>query len=198
MKYLLSFASSIIAAAVIISLAPVYGEAGIYSDVIRLHVIAESDSDEDQALKLKVRDAVLECVGDRVGECADFDEAYGAVGGMLEEIKAAAENCIRENGEDCAVTVKLGEERYPRRDYGDAVLPSGVYTSLRVTLGGGEGHNWWCVLFPSVCMKFASADEYAEVGLTPQEYRVITEKSGKVKVRFRLLEIISELIGRDY
>ena len=198
MRYLLSFASAVLAAAVIVSLAPVHGEAGIYSDVIRLHVIAESDSDEDQAIKLKVRDAVLECVGERVGECENFTEAYAVIGGMRGEIARAARECVAENGGDCTVTVELGEERYPRRDYGDAVLPAGVYNSLRVILGEGEGHNWWCVLFPSVCMRFAAADEYAEAGLTPEEYRVITGKSGKVKVRFRLLELISEVIGREY
>lgn len=198
MKYLLSFASSVLVAAILISLAPVHGEAGIYSDVIRLHVIAESDSDEDQALKLKVRDAVLDCVSESVAECHSYAEAYAVIDGMKNEIRESAANCVLENGGDCAVSVILGREEYPRRDYGDAVMPAGVYDSLRVVLGEGEGHNWWCVLFPSVCMKFASADDYSSVGLTPAEYRVITGQSGRVKVRFRLLEIISSLVGRDY
>ena len=190
MKYLLSFASSVLIAAIVVSLAPIYGESDIYSDVIRLHVIAQSDTEEDQTLKLKVRDAVLDCVSERVGECTDFTEAYALIDGMKDEIRDAALRCVRENGEDCAVTVSFGEEKYPRREYGEASLPAGVYNSLRVTLGEGKGHNWWCVLFPSVCMKFSSkTDEYAAVGLTPAEYRIITGKSGKVKVKFRLLEI---------
>lgn len=202
MKYLISFASSVLVAAVLMSFMPIFGEAEIYNDVIRLHVIAESDSAEDQALKLKVRDAVLECMSDAVDRCSDVGEAYNTIDVMRDEIAAAARRCLDENGSDCTVSVELGRERYPRREYGEATLPAGVYNSLRVTIGAGEGHNWWCVLFPSVCMKFSSAslsdDEIAAVGLTPSEYRVITGESGKVKVRFRLLEIFSSLTGIEY
>lgn len=202
MKYLISFASSVLIASVLISFMPIFGEAGIYNDVIRLHVIAESDRSEDQELKLKVRDAVLECVSDAVEGCSDVGEAYNTVDAMRDKIAAAARRCLDENGSDCAVNVELGRERYPRREYGSATLPAGVYNSLRVTIGAGEGHNWWCVLFPSVCMKFSSAalsdDDIAAVGLTPSEYRVITGESGKVKVRFRLLEIFSSLTGIEY
>lgn len=195
MKYLLSFTVSVLAAAILVSFMPLGGEAEIYDDVIRLHVIAESDTEEDQALKLKVRDAVLECVCGAVEECSTVDEAYTTVDALREKILEAAENCVSENGGDCTVTVELGREKYPRRDYGAATLPAGVYNSLRVTLGEGRGHNWWCVLFPSVCMRFASADEYSAVSLTPAEYRIITNTDGKTKVKFRLLEIIEEIIS---
>ena len=194
MKYLLSFASSVLVAAVLVSVFPICGEGNIYDDVLRLHVIAESDSDEDQALKLKVRDAVLGVVTDAVDGCTSEDEAYAAVGMVTEEIKDAAEKCVSENGGDCAVTVLLGRETYPRRDYGDTVLPSGEYDSLRVVLGEGEGHNWWCVLFPAVCMRFARTDEYSAVSLTPAEYRMITKSDGKVKVKLRIVEIAEEII----
>lgn len=196
MKYLLSFVSSVLIAAVLVTLAPVHGEHQIYEDVLRLHVIAESDSDEDQALKLKVRDAVLDCVSSGVGNCSDIYEAYDTVEKMLGEIEDSARGCVAENGKSCSVTVTLGEENYPRRDYGETILPAGKYKSLRVILGDGEGHNWWCVLFPSVCMKFASPDEYAEASLTPAEYKLITRQSGKVKVRFRILEILEEITGK--
>ena len=195
MKYLLSFTASVLAAVILVSVMPLGGEAAIYDDVLRLHVIAESDSDADQALKLKVRDAVLDCVADAVGECGDKEEAYDTVSEMLEVICEAAEMCVRENGGDCTVNVLLGRERYPRRDYRETVLPAGEYDSLRVVLGEGEGHNWWCVLFPSVCMKFAEADEYSAVSLTPAEYRLITKADGRVRVKFRLLEIIEEMLG---
>lgn len=200
MKYLFSFASSVLIAALIISLSPVHGEAMIYDDVLRLHVIAESDSDEDQALKLKVRDAVLNVVGDAVAGCGSIDEAVLAVDGIRGEIEAAARRCIAENGADYGVSVELGRERYPRREYDGATLPAGVYNSLRVTIGAGEGRNWWCVLFPSVCMRFSSVseEECAAVGLTPSEYRIITEKSGKVRIRLRLLEVIAGMVGIEY
>lgn len=193
MKYLLSFTASCLAAAVLLSLAPVHGEAEIYDDVLRLHVIAESDSAEDQALKLQVRDAVLECVSQKLNQCGSWDEAYACVESMKDDILLAAEKSIAANGGDCEVSVELGREEYPTRDYGSASLPAGVYHSLRVVLGEGDGKNWWCVLFPSVCMGFAQVqdDEYAAVGLTPAEYRIITGNSGPLKIRFKILEIIT-------
>ncbi len=200
MKYIISFTASCLAAAVLLSFAPVHGEAEIYDDVLRLHVIAESDSAEDQALKLKVRDAVLGCVSTQLSSCGSYDEAYSCVEAMQDDILAAAAECVIQNGGDCSVSLELGREKYPTRDYGSASLPAGVYNSLRIVLGDGEGKNWWCVLFPSVCMGFASAerDEYASVGLTPAEYRIITGDSGNIKVRFRILEIISEIAHEIY
>ncbi len=201
MKFLVSCAASVLVAAILLSLLPVHGESEIYEDVLRLHVIAESDGAEDQALKLKVRDAVLAYVAEEVAECETFEEAYERVDAHRAGILRAAENCLRENGADCTVQILLGEEKYPRRDYGNAVLPAGVYPSLRVVLGEGKGQNWWCVLFPTLCLGFASeenasADEdCVEVGFTPAEYRIITGHAGKYKVRFRILEILSELFA---
>lgn len=202
MRFLLSFAASTLAAVTILSVMPVFGEAEIYNDVLRLHVIAESDSDEDQSLKLKVRDAVLNCISENMAECTTFDEAWQTIDSMRDEIIFAARECIGENGADATVSLELGREKYPRREYGDATLPAGVYNSLRITLGEGEGQNWWCILFPSVCTNFAvsgkSEEEYLAVGFTPQEYRIITGESGKVKVRFKILELLSDVIGFDY
>ncbi|MBE6541006.1 MAG: stage II sporulation protein R [Ruminococcaceae bacterium] len=195
MKYLVSFAVSCLAAAVVLSVAPVHGEADIYDDVLRLHVIAESDSEEDQALKLKVRDAVLNCVSQKLADCASYEEAYDTVEKLREEIISAAEACVRENGGDSSVSLELGQEMYPTREYDSANLPAGVYNSLRIIIGDGEGKNWWCVLFPTICTGFARVadeEEYVSVGFTPAEYRVITGESGKVKVKFRILEIVSE------
>ncbi len=202
MKYLVSFALAVLIAVGVLSFLPVWGESEIYNDVLRLHVIAESDSEEDQALKLKVRDAVLECVSERVSECETFDEAYNVIDGMREEIRAAALDCVRENGYDCSVQLELGRERYPRREYDGAALPAGVYNSLRITLGKGEGKNWWCVLFPTFCMGFSekgvAGEEYIATGFTPEEYRMITGESGEVKIRFKVLELLSDILGFDY
>ena len=202
MKYLVSFSLAVIIAVGVLSFMPVWGESEIYNDVLRLHVIAESDSNADQELKLKVRDAVLECVSERVAECENYDEAYAIIDSMKEEIKAAALACVLENGADCSVKVELGREKYPRRDYDIAVLPAGIYNSLRITLGAGEGKNWWCVLFPTLCTGFAENEttdnEYIATGFTPQEYRMITGESGNVKVRFKVLEFLSEMLGFAY
>lgn len=198
MKYWIAFASSILAAAVLLSFLPVHGEAAVYRDVLRLHVIAESDSAEDQARKLAVRDAVLDCLAPALEGCSSHEEARRIVTENLPRIQTAAETTLEQHGSDCAVTLLLGRESYPRRDYGGAVLPAGIYDSLRVVLGEGAGHNWWCVLFPTVCVRFAKAgeEEYLAAGFTPEEYRIITGTDGPWKVRFRLLELAEELAER--
>ena len=199
MKFLVTLTSSILIAATVLSLVPCLGEAEVYNNTLRLHLIAESDSDADQALKLKVRDAVLECTSAKVSSCSSFEEAYGVISLMTDEIEAAAEKCIKENGCAASVRVELGLEKYPRRVYGECTIPAGEYNSLRVIIGEGEGKNWWCVLFPSVCMGFArDKSEYAAVGFTPQEYRVITKNSGSWKIRFKILEVLSDIVGFEY
>lgn len=199
MRLLIRLTASVLLTAAILSVLPVSGEHRIYEDVLRLHVIAESDSADDQALKLKVRDTVLACVSGTVADCTSFEEANEQVGTMLFDIRTAAETCVRENGGDCAVTVELSPESYPRRDYGSACLPAGVYQSLRITLGDGAGKNWWCVLFPTVCIRFAGEtageDAYLAAGFTPEEYRIITGDNGGWKIKFRILEILAELFA---
>lgn len=202
MKYLISFSLAVLIAVGVLSFMPVWGESEIYNDVLRLHVIAESDSTADQELKLKVRDAVLMCVSEKVAQCENFDEAYEIIDSMKDEIRSAALRCVRENGEDCSIKVELGREKYPRREYDSAVLPAGTYNSLRVTLGEGEGKNWWCVLFPTICTGFAQKEpdktEYIATGFTPEEYKLITGESGEVKIRFKVLEMLSEILGFEY
>ena len=199
MSILIRLTASVLLSAVLLSVLPIAGEHRIYEDVLRLHVIAESDSADDQALKLKVRDAVLACVSAAVGDCTSFEEANAVVTAMSEEIRSAAEACVRENGGNCSVAVELSPEKYPRRDYGSACLPAGVYQSLRVTLGDGAGKNWWCVLFPTVCIRFAreTADEdaYIAAGFTPEEYRIITGNDGGWKIKFRILEILADVFA---
>lgn len=197
MKVLLNMSASVLAASVLLSVFPSGEECAIYDDVIRLHVIAASDSEEDQALKLKVRDAVLDCVEEALSGCGSYEEALTTVTAMEDEIAAAAESCVAENGGTASVHVSLGREDYPRRDYGSATLPAGTYTSLRVILDEGEGQNWWCVLFPTVCVRFADAGEaeYVAAGFTPREYQLISGGGTGWKIRFRVLEILSDLFG---
>lgn len=114
--------------------------------LIRLHVVANSDSEADQAIKLQVRDAVL-AVTEPLMEGAE--DPYAALSDALPEIESAAVNCLAALGVADPVTVTLGQEAYPTRVYESFSLPAGQYTSLRVTIGAGEGHNWWCVVFPS-------------------------------------------------
>lgn len=179
---------------------PISGEEGLYDEVLRFHVLANSDSEEDQALKLCVRDRILEVYGDRLGECTDRDAAASLVSSLQEEITQCALDCIEAQGYGYGVSVTLTREDYPRREYEDVTLPSGEYLSLRIIIGKGEGQNWWCVLFPPMCVSNAlggKTDEKTEsvpVFLSSSQYRLISG-GGKYTLRFRALELLESIFG---
>ncbi len=156
------------------------------SKLVRLHVIANSSSEEDQALKLRVRDAVLEAAS---GLTEDSLPA------SLPHLRLAAERAVLEAGEAYPVTVKLGPEEYGTREYDTFSLPAGEYLSLRVEIGAAEGRNWWCVLFPPLC--FASSEEFEEeaasAGLTDADLELVRGSGQDIQIRFRILELIQKL-----
>lgn len=196
MRKYISLAVSILVATVLLSLLPIHGEAEIYDNVIRLHVLAVSDSEEDQAVKLLVRDRVLETVSPLLADVHDRDTAAAIVAEHLLDIQESAQELLCDLERTESVSVTLTEENYPTRAYESCTLPAGRYLSLRVIIGEGNGKNWWCVLFPSVCGRFAleTEDGYLQAGLTPAEYRLITHTDEvDVQVRFRLLEWIESL-----
>lgn len=200
MKKLALFCSFILLGVLLLSILPTHGEAEIYDSVVRLHVLANSDSDEDQALKLRVRDSVLERASVIVDGCRDRDSAVSALGGELESLREAALEVVRAEGYDYDVTVLLDYEDYPTRSYEAVCFPAGRYMSLRVCIGEAEGQNWWCVLFPNLCLGAAdrrsAEDAFIQAGLTPEQYRVVTETSGtRYKLRFKLLEVLEEAFG---
>lgn len=178
---------------------PIHGESEIYDTVVRLHVVANSDSEEDQTLKLKVRDAVTETVSNALEGCKTQAEAIDALEGIIPDIEVAAARTVRENGYDYKVAVVLGEEYYPTKNYESCAFPSGKYKSLQVLIGESAGANWWCCLFPPLCLSAATADSkesneeaFISVGLTSDQYKLITESDKpKYKVRFKLLEAFS-------
>ncbi len=183
-----------------VGLLPVHGEAEIYDTVVRLHVLANSDSDEDQALKLCVRDAVLEVTSPLLSDCASQEEAKELLLAHTEDITAAAEAVIASAGRSDAVTVLLDMEEYPERTYDSFCFPSGSYLSLRVCIGEAEGKNWWCCLFPPLCLGASTVsrdeaeDAFISVGFTPSQYKIITDSSQPVyRVRFKLLELLQGL-----
>ena len=184
-----------------LSFLPVHGEREIYDTVVRLHVLANSDSEEDQALKLKVRDGVLAAAAPYLEGCATQAEAVEALTAHMDELEAAAANVIAAEGYSYSVTVLLGEEDYPTRAYESCAFPAGTYVSLRVLIGSGEGQNWWCCLFPPLCLSAATAkqdneDAFIQVGLTKDQYGIITETGKtKYKVRFKLLEVLEDWFG---
>lgn len=196
MKKSLILVLSICMVFLIIGLLPVHGEAEIYDSVLRLHILANSDSDEDQALKLKVRDAILAEGGELFRECRDLQEATDAVEKNREKLLEIARRTIADEGYDYPVELKLSEEEYPIRTYGAVCFPSGRYLSLQILIGEAEGKNWWCVLFPPLCLSAATEtkeneDAFISVGLSTDQYRVITEtQEPPYKVRFKILEVI--------
>ena len=181
---------------------PIHGEEKIYESVVRLHVLANSDSAEDQALKLKVRDAVLAYVSPRVIDSKSKDEAILILQGELENINEIAARVVADEGYDYPVDVTLTLEEYPTRNYESMSFPSGEYASLRVMLGNAEGQNWWCVLFPPLCLSAASEkasneEAFIAVGLNSDQYKIITQtEETTYYLRFKLLEVI-ENIGKD-
>ena len=192
-KRILIATFTIIGLYVLLGFLPIHSEAAIYDNVLRLHVLANSDSSEDQALKLEVRDRILEETATLFKDCKTKDEAREAVESNLDKIREVAEQTVREAGYEYGVSVSLGEEEYPTKNYEECCFPAGEYLSLRVMIGEAEGENWWCVLFPPLCIDAAgeSREVFAEVGLTDEQYSFITETDNpKYKVRFKLLEVI--------
>ena len=179
---------------------PIRGEAKVYDSVVRLHVLANSDSEEDQALKLKVRDALLERTAPLLSPCTSREEACAALEAHMDELQQIAEEIIRAEGYDYPVTILLGEEEYPEKNYDSVCFPSGKYTSLRVCIGDAEGQNWWCCLFPPLCLGNSTVssedaeDAFISVGLTPDQYKIITRTEKPVyRVRFKILELLQDL-----
>ena len=193
LRFIFSVIVGALAFFILSTIIPSKEEAGIYESTVRLHVIANSDSEEDQNVKLKVRDAIIDHISKYNAKTKD--EALSFIDADKENLKKIAEECLKNNGFDYPVSIKIGEESYPTREYEDFTLPAGVYTSLQIVLGEGEGQNWWCVLFPPLCTKPAlSYDEDAciDVGLTKDQYNLITGTNGEYKIKFKLLEIASQ------
>ena len=166
--------------------------------LIRLHVVANSDSQADQALKLLVRDAVLEEAQACLKGCAAAETAEERLTQLLPELEALAASTAAEQGFDYPARATLAWEAYPTREYATFSLPAGRYLSLRVTLGAGEGHNWWCVVFPPLCLSATTEDftgSALEAGLTGEEVSLITRESGGYAVRFKLIEWVERLLA---
>ena len=139
MKKFVTGILSILTAMLIVAALPTEADAGIYDDTLRLHILAASDSEEDQALKLRVRDGILAEYSAQLSEVGDLDDARAALEARLPDIVATAERIVAEAGYDYTVTASLGEEWYDTRDYGELSLPRGVYTSLIIKIGEGRG-----------------------------------------------------------
>ncbi len=174
------------------------------SQFIRFHVLANSDSDEDQALKLKVRDAVLEDMRVYLESSTSLDETRESLEQNLLRIKQVALSTLRQEGCDADVTVSLEPSRFPTKRYGNISLPAGTYEALRIQIGEARGHNWWCVMFPPLCFVDESEDQLPQEEeeqldgiLTEEQNELIhyEEENWSVKIKFKLIEWWQELFG---
>lgn len=167
---------------------------GLPDKLLRLRVVAESDSGSDQADKLLVRDALLAALEPRIADCASLAEAREETKAALPQLAEAAGEALRAAGHARPLTLRLGAEDCPLRAYETFTLPAGQYETLTVTLGSGEGHNWWCVVFPPICLAAAGeGDEEEEEWsvFSPAEKRLVTADG--VQLRFRCLELLQKL-----
>ena len=159
--------------------------ASLSEKVLRLHVLANSDSEADQQLKLKVRDAILQ-ESDRLFQQSDSkEEAMAQMATHLSDVEQVAERTLRKNGCDLPVTAELKKVEFNTRTYGNITLPAGEYDALQVEIGAAKGKNWWCVLFPSLCVPSSTNVQMEDV-LTQDELQVV-EQSG-YDVRFKVVE----------
>lgn len=170
-------------------------------EIIRFHILAESDSTQDQALKLKVRDSLLAELPHILAGCTTKAESQQALVQNMPALKALAEDTLLANGCTLPVTVEIGESYFPAKRYGSLMLPPGEYDALRVKIGSAGGHNWWCMLYPALCFVEGSFQLEKETALgqwdgvlDENEFDAIWQDNAtKVQVRFWLWDKLQEL-----
>ncbi len=164
----------------------------IREDVLRLHILANSDSEEDQALKLKVRDRILREMGSTFETPETLEEAKNSAADHLEQVKEIAQDEIARNGYDYMVNAEIVNMYFTTRQYDTFTLPAGMYDAVRITIGKAEGKNWWCVLYPPLCLPAAQPQEALEEGFNEDEADLVT-KNPKYEVRFAVVEWFEDL-----
>jgi stage II sporulation protein R len=164
-------------------------------ELIRFHVVAASDSAQDQSIKLQVRDAVVDSLEQALADATDISQARKYILEHLPKIEAAANAVLQELGSEDRALVTFVQEAFPTREYDTFSLPAGIYESLRITIGDGEGKNWWCVVFPSLCMQSTSsdvADVAAGAGFSNGLSGAVSGKE-TYKIRFYFLDLIGKI-----
>ena len=159
----------------------------ISDSVLRLHILANSDSDDDQELKLKVRDAILVAGEEAFSGAENAQQAERSIVENSDMLLSVAREVIAKNGYDYDVSLKITDEYFPTRTYGDVTLPAGEYRAVQFIIGEGNGHNWWCVMFPALCLPGAS-NTALDLVLTDKE-REIVYSDPDIDVRFKITEV---------
>ena len=163
------------------------------NELVRLHVVAASDSEEDQAIKLQVRDAVLESLQDGIENATDIEAAKAYIGSQLPKLESVANRVLAAAGCGDVATVSLQVEEFAARVYDTFSLPAGLYDSLRITIGEGEGRNWWCVTFPTLCLPATTEGFEAVAAGAGFSDELTGSLTGEYEVRFYLLDLLGQL-----
>lgn len=193
MKLIIKSACIAFVLTVIYSMIPFRTECKEISDeVFRLHILANSDEDYDQQLKLKVRDKVLLYTESLFEKAKSKEEAENLISNNLQDICNTAQKEVTDNGYDYTVTAQITKMYFTTRTYESYTLPSGMYDALRITIGSGEGHNWWCVMYPSICISSEkSQDEAARETFNDNQYDIV--KNEKYEYKFKIVEIFEKI-----
>ena len=172
----------------------------ITNNVFRLHVIANSNSEQDQNLKYVVRDEILKYINSNSEQFNSKNELIIFLNNNLNNIQKIAENTIYENGFDYPVKIRIDNFSFPTKTYGDVSFPSGFYDALKIEIGNAEGKNWWCVMFPPLCFVDVTSgvvpDESKEVlknSLSSEEYSILSENSDSINFKFKIIELFQNL-----
>jgi len=174
--------------------------------LIRFHVIANSDSEEDQKLKLEVRDAIIDYLQPKLSKSSSLEESELIIKNEYDEIEKISRDIILRNGYNYNVKVGIDYSEFPTKQYSNVVLPAGEYKALRIIIGEGKGKNWWCVMFPPLCFVDETkgiidkeTDAKLREVLTEEEYELISQKTNKevhrVQFKFKIVEIIQNIIN---
>ena len=190
------FRKALILAVVLMMLCTITGFAGqcetISDRVLRLHVLANSDSQEDQALKLKVRDKVLECSAYMLDDAQDLNQAEALTEQNLQDIQKVAQEEVYRQGYDYPVKVELTNMHFNTRVYETVTLPAGEYDALRVSIGEAQGHNWWCVMFPPMCLPAEEESKELQDVLDPAQMEIV-EGGSQYEVKFKTIEVLEDI-----
>lgn len=172
----------------------------IANSVFRLHILANSDSEDDQALKLKVRDNILTYMKEISSGISSKEDALALMEDNLDAFEGIALQTIHEEGYNYDVKLSIGKFDFPTKTYGDISLPAGVYDALRIEIGEAKGHNWWCVMFPTLCFVDISSGtldenskEVLESNLDEEEYDLVSGDSIGVNFKFKILEFFDDI-----
>lgn len=167
--------------------------AALRRDILRLHVVANSDSQADQAVKLRVRDAVLATLEEGMADLTDPAQAVSYVKTMIPKLTQVCNGVLEQAGFDETVQISLGEGEFPLREYDTFRLPSGVYQALKVVIGDGQGQNWWCVVFPELCSGATKAEFVETANLEGMEDSLTGALTGDYEIRFWILDRIGKV-----